>query len=181
MASNSCAGDPIESCSTGDVDQTLGVRPAATTDAADLAGCQVGCWREAYALLLSASLLGSFKADERRHEQWQRMIAADSRWQVLVTEVQGQVVGYATTAPSRDQPPVRALELVSIYLRAAHHGSGLGQGLLDAAVGNRPCSVWVAEDNPRARAFYTRNGFQPDGAHKTATAWENLAEVRLVR
>jgi len=167
VASNSCAGDLIESCSTEDVDQTLDVRPAATTDVTNLASCQVACWREAYAHLLSASLLGSFEADERRHEQWRRMIAADSGWEVLVAEADGQVVGYITTAPSRDQPPVRALELVSIYLRAAHHGSGLGQGLLDAAVGDRPCSLWVADDNPRARAFYTRNGFQPDGAHKT--------------
>lgn len=54
----------------------------------------------------------------------------------------------------------------------------------------KPCSTphsetgqprWTAEDNPRARAFYARNGFTPDGARKVEPSWEDLAEVRLVR
>ncbi len=88
---------------------------------------------------------------------------------------------FAWTAPSRDEPPVRELELVGLYLLAAHHGTGLGQDLLDAALGERPASLWMAEDNPRAVAFYARSGFTPDGARKVEPSWEDLAEVRLVR
>lgn len=68
-----------------------------------------------------------------------------------------------------------------LYLLAAHHGSGLGQGLLDTVTGDRPCFLWVAEDNPPARAFHTRNGFHLDGASHVETEWEGLREVRLVR
>jgi len=39
----------------------------------------------------------------------------------------------------------------------------------------------MAQDNPRARAFYARNGFTPDGARKVEPSWEDLTEVRLVR
>jgi 2-(1,2-epoxy-1,2-dihydrophenyl)acetyl-CoA isomerase len=38
----------------------------------------------------------------------------------------------------------------------------------------------VFEQNPRARAFYARHGFVPDGARATDD-WTGLPEVRLVR
>ncbi|MFZ5868948.1 MAG: GNAT family N-acetyltransferase [Actinomycetota bacterium] len=78
-------------------------------------------------------------------------------------------------------PRPRRLELHLIYLLAAHHGTGLGQGLLDAAVADAPAFLWIAEDNPRALAFYRRNGFEPDGARDTIEAWQHMVVVRLVR
>ncbi len=42
--------------------------------------------------------------------------------------------------------------------------------------------LWVAEDNPRAHRFYTRNGFELDGAaHTEPFLGETLTEVRFVR
>ena len=62
---------------------------------------------------------------------------------------------------------------------ASHYGSGAGQLLLDAAVGSSGAYLWIADDNPRAFAFYTRNGFVPDGA----TGSHELAgtPVRILR
>lgn len=112
---------------------------------------------------------------------WGRLLADPDTAPVVVAEVDGEVVGFAQAAASRDEPPVRAEELSTLYLRAAQHGSGLGQALLDAVLAGRPASLWVAEENPRAIAFYRRNGFTPDGARQVDDAWEGLAEVRLVR
>jgi hypothetical protein len=40
----------------------------------------------------------------------------------------------------------------------------------------------VAEDNPRARRFYARNGFGADGASKAdPIGGEFVTEIRLVR
>jgi RimJ/RimL family protein N-acetyltransferase len=39
----------------------------------------------------------------------------------------------------------------------------------------------VAEGNPRAQAFYQRNGFVFTGARDTIEDWEGLAEVRMAR
>ena len=72
------------------------------------------------------------------------------------------------------------LELYAIYVRQAWQGTGVGQALLDASVGNLACSVWVLENNPRAHAFYARNGFVADGKRwfdEHLDSWE----VRLVR
>ncbi len=68
--------------------------------------------------------------------------------------------------------------------RAAGSGqraAGSGQALLDSAVADRSAFLWVAELNPRAIAFYRRNGFEADGAHTVSAEWENLAEIRMVR
>ena len=63
----------------------------------------------------------------------------------------------------------------------AHPGERHTQ-LADAALGDDPASLWVLEDNPRARAFYRRHGFDPDGAVKTHTVdGAAIREVRLVR
>lgn len=68
-----------------------------------------------------------------------------------------------------------------IYVLASEYGSGAAQALLDATLGDSPASLWVADPNPRAQAFYRRNGFLPDGERTVAAKWENLAEIRMVR
>ncbi len=156
------------------------VRLAVPEDAWALGNIHVACWREAYAHLFSPAFLAALDVDQRRR-QWAERLAAPGPGQYLVAVGDQRVVGLAWTAPSCDKPPVRELELVGLYLLAAHHGAGLGRALLDAAVGNRPASSWMAQDNPRARAFYARNGFTPDGARKVEPSWEDLTEVRLVR
>ena len=85
--------------------------------------------------------------------------------------------------PARDDDAPRARELYFIYLLDAFHGTGIGQKLFDAAVEeNEPLYLWVADDNPRAHRFYTRNGFTADGAsHVEPFLGESLTEVRFVR
>jgi RimJ/RimL family protein N-acetyltransferase len=58
----------------------------------------------------------------------------------------------------------------------------VGQQLLDAALRReQPAELWVFRDNPRARAFYQRNGFVPDGATCTEERFPDLVEIRMVR
>jgi GNAT superfamily N-acetyltransferase len=102
-----------------------------------------------------------------------------------VADADGSVVGLASSGPSRspDLRPaaVRVLELYAIYVLAAHHGTGVGRGLLTAAVGEAPAEVWVARDNPRARAFYGRHGFVADGTEVSDPDLCDLVEIRMVR
>ena len=88
-------------------------------------------------------------------------------------------MGFAGSLPPAEGRDVA--ELWGIYLLKAHHGAGLGQKLLDAALGAEPAALWVAEDNPRAQAFYRRNGFAFTGARDTIDDWEGLAELRMAR
>ena len=156
------------------------LRPATPADAAGIGPCHLACWQETYAGLLSPAFFAG-RTPERFTANWARMLADPATATVTVAEVDGEVVGFAQVIASRDTPPVRDEELVTLYLRAAHHGSGLGQALLDAVLADRPASLWVAEENPRARRFYERNGFTADGERAVLEAWEGLAEIRMVR
>ncbi|WP_074260561.1 GNAT family N-acetyltransferase [Agromyces cerinus] len=92
----------------------------------------------------------------------------------------GEIVGWANTSTGRDADRPRELELEGLYVLDEFHGRGVGQALLDAAIGDRPAYLWALADNPRAHAFYRRNGFEPDGTSKVDDFWQVL-EVRLVR
>jgi ribosomal protein S18 acetylase RimI-like enzyme len=153
------------------------VRPSAPGDAEGIAVVHVTSWRETYAHLLSPAFLAGIDVADRTR-MWRRATERDPS-RIHVAEADGDIVGFAAVRRPADGP--RALELAVLYLLAAHHGSGLGQALLDASVGDEPAFCWVAEDNPRARAFYARNGFRPDGERNVVEEWEGLAEVRLVR
>ncbi len=155
------------------------LRTAVPQDAWALAGCHVQCWREAYAHLVSQEYLAAIDVAGRA-EMWERAISRGAA--VHVADLEGEVVGLAVAGPGRDDDAgLPELELRLIYLLAAHHGSGLGQQLVEAAVGAEDAYLWVATDNPRARAFYSRNGFRPDGANRIEATFEDMAEVRLVR
>lgn len=94
----------------------------------------------------------------------------------------GEVVGLADAGPARDSDMVGIPELYRIYTLSRTYGSGLGTQLMEAAIGDAPAYLWVLEHNQRARAFYRKSGFSPDGARKVlARAWGELPEIRLVR
>lgn len=154
------------------------VRPAGPEDAGPLGTVQLACRRETYAGLLSPGLLDGQRAEDLV-ARWQRLLA-ELPGHTHLAEVDGEVVGFASTRPGEEGSP-RELELWGIYVRTAHHGVGLGQVLLDAAVGAEPAFLWVAEANDRAVAFYRRNGFAPDGARQVLAGWDDLPVVRLVR
>lgn len=154
------------------------VRTAVPDDAERIADIRLTSWRETYAHLLSAEFLERMTSNPARIRA-----SIEDGTPVVVAEIDGDVVGFAcASTPFEDEPdPPRDLQLWFIYQYARAHGSGTGQALLDAAVGDCPAFLWVAEGNPRAIAFYRRNGFTPDGTRKVAPDWENLAEIRMVR
>lgn len=154
------------------------IRAARVEDAEAIAEVRTQSWREAYAHLLSAEFLAAL--DPARGVGWLRSVI-EGEASVVVAEVNGAVQGFAIAGPPTLDDPPRDLELGLIYQLPSLHGSGSGQALLDAVVADRPAYLWTAEDNPRANAFYRRNGFEPDGLRKLEPDWENLAEIRLVR
>lgn len=151
------------------------VRPAEPEEAAVVAELQRTGWREAYAHLLSPGFLANLPV----HAEFFRDVLERGA-NLRVAELDGDVVGYALAGAAPEGDP-RDLQLWHLYQLSRAHGSGTGQALLDAVLGDRPAQLWTAEDNPRANAFYVRNGFRPDGARKVEEAWEGLVAIRMVR
>lgn len=90
----------------------------------------------------------------------------------LLAEAGGRAAAYAQVR--RGQPPScvadpGAAEIARFYVDQAWHGRGIAQRLMDAAVaqarkmGARTVWLMVYEHNPRAKAFYAKEGFREVG------------------
>ena len=160
---------------------TYEVRPAVPEDAVRLSEVRTQVWHEAYAGLMRAEYLASLDPAREVAEWVERLQTPEPGRVVFVGTADGRVVGMASAGPSRDELPDPPAEVYAVNVLAAHHGTGLGARLLDTAIdavaGDGAVSLWVAEGNARARAFYRRYGFAPDGR----TKWLPDAEVGLVR
>lgn len=155
------------------------LRRATLHDAEAGAALHAACWRETYGPLVDAVLLENYLADAGRWAaRWRDRIALGPPR--LLAAHGDELVGFASAGPGRHETVPVPTELYAIYVRAAWHGTGLGQALLEEILHGQPAYLWVLEDNLRARAFYARNGFTPDGGRKKfepLDAWE----VRLTR
>lgn len=93
----------------------------------------------------------------------------------------GEPVAIATFGPGRDEDRPD-FELHHIYTLRSTHGTGLGQRLLDTAIGTRAAYLWILDDNPRAERFYVRNGFGPDGTSMLCgPTWHHKPMFRMHR
>jgi RimJ/RimL family protein N-acetyltransferase len=82
------------------------------------------------------------------------------------------IVGFVTVAPSRDEDLPGLGEVRGLYVAPDHWRSGFGSALLARAevllrdAGFNEAHLWVLAGNTRARRFYERVGWAPDGALK---------------
>jgi ribosomal protein S18 acetylase RimI-like enzyme len=137
---------------------------------------------------------------------WQRMLVAvdsgagDPGASDSGASASGGIVGYASFGPETDvlnapwPHPLtadgeggRVAELYALYVRPAWWSTGTGRALMErvlarsAAAGYRSITLWVLRDNQRARRFYDRAGFAPDGATNVLTGLGGVLEVRYRR
>ncbi|MGH3455514.1 MAG: GNAT family N-acetyltransferase [Nocardioidaceae bacterium] len=156
------------------------IRAAVVDDAVAGAALHIACWREAYAGITRPETLARLTDDlQTRTERWRTAAAkGPPRW--LAADDDGALVGFSAAGPGRDDDIDLDLELYAIYVRASRYGTGLGHRLLEAAIGDAPAYLWVFEANVRARGFYARQGFEPDGARKPEPSFQE-PEVRLRR
>jgi GNAT superfamily N-acetyltransferase len=162
------------------------IRRAELADAAAGAWCHLTCWREAYAGILDPDRLAEKTSDlEQRTERWAELLADGVAVWIAVNPDQAapmadQVIGFSWPGPCRDDDAPTPLELYAIYVRKDWWGTGLGERLLDVAIGWDAASLWVLEGNHRAQAFYRRHGFAPDG-RRVDEPFYGVPEIRMVR
>ena len=139
-----------------------------------------------------------------RTRPWQRMlvaVAADQEGPDQAGEPAAPgVVGYASFGPETDvlgapwPHPLttdgkngRVAELYALYVRPAWWSTGTGRALMERVLartsraGYLSITLWVLRDNRRARRFYERAGFAPDGATNVLNGLGSVIELRYRR
>lgn len=102
---------------------------------------------------------------DRLDELWHQWLdpADDLERRGFVAELEGESVGVVMTG--RDSLDRSTGHLARMYVAPERWGQGIGRALYDvavdrlSAVGHRRASLWVLEDNHRARSWYERLGW----------------------
>jgi GNAT superfamily N-acetyltransferase len=142
------------------------VRDATVDDARAIETIRVHTWRVAYRHVYPPDELDALTID---HTRWaQRIAEPPEGWGILVAE-EDAVIGFAAYGPSRDENG--AGELYAIYVDPGSWSTGAGRALIERveqelAERYEIGTLWVLEDNARARSFYERAGWSPDGGRK---------------
>jgi GNAT superfamily N-acetyltransferase len=186
------------------------IRPASTADARQVAAVMRDSWFAAYEGIITHQIIDQVTAPDGgarvrqsfRTRPWQRMIAAVARppQPAAAAEAAPCIVGYASFGPEQDvlgmswpYPPTAAgaegqvAELYALYVRPAWWSTGIGRALMDQVLakvsiaGYRCITLWVLEDNARARRFYERADFVPDGARHRLPDLGGVTETRYRR
>ena len=164
------------------------VRAATIGDTEAIARVHARSWQAAYRGIVGAAFLDGL-SDEVWVDRWRTIFTEPQDGARTLVQDEGEVTGFARIGPVRDpDPPGPGWdEVYAIYLDPSAWGRGAGSALLAAALetvtGDVPgVSLWVLRDNARARAFYERHGFEPDGlAQEITIDGRPVPEVRYRR
>lgn len=146
------------------------IRRASVEDAAAINAVRNASWQAAYGRYLPAGYWAGYDSAAAT-ARYAAMISA-RRTRVLVAEAD-TVVGYVFFGTARDEDvPAGTAEIYAVYVHPDAFSTGAGRALMDAALADLgdevPVVLWVLTANDRARRFYARAGFEPDGAEKDA-------------
>lgn len=138
------------------------IRAATPADRDAVAALHLASWRANYAAELDAAYMRDGLARDLAAKWAARRFA----WPevVLVDEADGKLVGFACALADRD-PPL----LDNLHVAPGLQGRGTGAALLRATrealarAGHPRCYLTVLESNPRALAFYLREGGTDEG------------------
>lgn len=145
------------------------IRRATNADVLPMAKVHIVSWRETYPGLLPDRMLAHLSIANEAI-RWQRMFdrAPVSRSALaFVAEQEGSILGYGTCHEQRTEVlHDRGFtgEVSELYVLRGAQGQGLGSGLMKAMAfallnrGHHAMSLWVLEENSRARRFYENRG-----------------------
>lgn len=164
---------------------------------ADVRRVQAADWAALRTVRLAAlaDAPGAFGSTTQREQafpeaEWRRR--ASSGFPAFIAWRSGQPVGLVTVVQHQKEDAgegsAREWELVSMWVSPEVRGKGYADGLVSAAIEAAKAEIaenltlWVADGNRRARAFYERAGFRPTGIRQVFNRHDGSAfeEEKLI-
>jgi GNAT superfamily N-acetyltransferase len=187
------------------------IRPASAADAAAIAAVRAVTWRKAYAGLIAPDILARVTAPDAAPfdpPPYRRTLVAVGGPGEAVTGFASYGPERSVLPPAAPPSPAdgragpprvfpselsadgqagRAGELYALYVTPAAWSTGAGRALSETVTaalrdaGYRRMVLWVLAGNARARRFYAKAGFAPDGAVNVLAGLGGVEEVRYAR
>jgi GNAT superfamily N-acetyltransferase len=197
-------------CALASLARVVVIRSASAADAAQIAAVMRASWRAAYEGIIASEVIGRVTASDGgarirqsfRTRPWQKtFVAVEAQPEARRRRNAADgIVGYAFFGPEQDvlgapwPHPLspegqqgQVAELYALYVHPAWWSTGTGRALMGrvletaSAAGYLSVRLWVLRDNARARRFYERAGFAPDGASHTLEGLGGVTEIRYRR
>jgi len=146
-------------------------RTATAADAEALAALGAHTFTDTFGHLYEPTDLEIF-LQNHSPENWNRELN-DPAFEVRVAEIDGRLVGYVKLGPPHlpFEPRGEAAELRQLYVVEDVKGQGIAQALMDWVIDRarerRADHLYLSvfTDNHRARRFYEKYGFEPEGTY----------------
>jgi ribosomal protein S18 acetylase RimI-like enzyme len=150
---------------------SVSLRAIERGDADQIAAVHLNAWLVGYRGIFADEYLDSITFEDAA-ATWAGWLSAEDLPPVTVALRDGVLVGFCRVAtPSRDaDADDRWAEVAVLNVSPDAWRSGVGTALMHDALerfqrdGWAVVTLWVAEENERAQAFYRRLGFELDGA-----------------
>jgi GNAT superfamily N-acetyltransferase len=164
------------------------IRRAVVADARVVATIHVRGWQWGYRGAMPEELLASLSVDGRE-QKWRPQLEPTYPPRTWLLEEDDSPVAFATCGPARDSDVLEETgELYAMYQLETVAGTGAGRALMEHVLddlqqqGFQRAILWVLEGNQRARRFYEKAGWLPDGKAKAEPATEGIRrEVRYAK
>jgi len=150
---------------------SVAYRTATMRDAEALADLGAATFTATFGHLYDPNDLETF-LQNHSPDNWEKELD-DPAFEVRVAEVDGRLVGYAKLGPPHlpFEPRGEAAELRQLYVLDEMKGQGVAHALIewviDRARDRRADHLYLSvfTDNHRARRFYEKFGFEPEGTY----------------
>ena len=150
---------------------TVEYRTATVRDAEALSALGIATFTDTFGHLYRPGDLAIF-LQNHAPEGWARELA-DPAFAVRVAEFDGRMVGYAKLGPPHlpFEPRGEAAELRQLYVLEEMKGQGVAHALIEWVIerarDRRADHLYLSvfTDNHRARRFYEKYGFEPEGTY----------------
>jgi ribosomal protein S18 acetylase RimI-like enzyme len=139
-------------------------------------------FREGYKGIIPDSFLRGYTPEKREIyfiDEFKRSVYT------FTVKDNGTLIGFSTVGRCRDDDKDASVgEVWGLYIHPEYWSRGYGSALFDFVIselrniGFREITLWVLEENKRARSFYRQKGFFFDGIKKEINLGKRLIKVR---
>jgi ribosomal protein S18 acetylase RimI-like enzyme len=148
------------------------VRRALGTDTETVARIHVASWNVSYRGIMPDDVIA--RTDLKYRTAYWAARIADQEWPVFLTEANREGVAFCHMILTKDpdDDPQRVGHITSLHVLPQLRALGYGRALLELVFkefrqrGIAEVTLWVLEENTKARQFYEKHGFRLDGGRK---------------
>jgi len=142
------------------------IHKALPEDAQNYADCHISCWQTAYKGIVPDEYLEKMLVDRQKMvDRYKERLTNPGTCEHYCVLYEEKMIGFITIDKSIKNDDLNNTGIWAVYLIEEFRNRGFGKKMLDfsikelKSVAPKEISLWVFEENVKARRFYEKNNF----------------------